>query len=44
MSQFYLVIDLINDLLGGDPLKQQVTKRNVLTNTTAVLEQARTAE
>jgi hypothetical protein len=40
MSQFYLVIDL----LGGDPLKQQVTKRNVLTNTTAVLERARTTE
>ncbi|HEY9092424.1 hypothetical protein [Parasphingorhabdus sp.] len=44
MSQFYLVIDLINDLLAGDPLKQQITKRNVLTNTAAVLEQARTTE
>lgn len=44
MSQFYLVIDLINDLLAGDPLSQKVADRNVLSNTAAVLKQARAAD
>jgi nicotinamidase-related amidase len=43
MPSLYLVIDLINDLLGHDPMRNEVERRNVLANTVQAIAKARAA-
>ncbi|SEJ96847.1 Nicotinamidase-related amidase [Sphingobium sp. AP50] len=43
MSSLYLIIDLINDLLAHEPMKDQVARRHILENSAHVLMKARAA-